>query len=259
MKAKSAFLLLIVFAGGMTSLGVELSASRLLDPYFGNSLIIWANLIGLVLIYLTVGYYLGGKVADRFPQEAVLYQITAWAGFTIGLVPFVARPILRLAAFDFANPAVGIIVGSFFGVLLLLAVPITLLGCVSPFAIRLAVRDVESAGNIAGSVYALSTMGSIVGTFAPVLLLVPNIGTRNTFLVFSLILLVLSLIGLAITRHRRAVPYGLMLVAILALARFVPAGVIRAAQGGTLLYETDSAYNYIQVVQRRDDPYMEMT
>ncbi len=258
MKVKSAFLLLIVFVGGMTSLGVELSASRLLDPYFGNSLIIWANLIGLVLIYLTVGYYVGGKVADRFPHEAVLYQITAWSGFTIGLVPFVARPILRLAAFDFANPAVGIVVGSFFGVLLLLAVPITLLGCVSPFAIRLAVRDVKSAGNIAGGIYALSTLGSIVGTFAPVLLLIPNIGTRNTFLLFSLILLILSLIGLAITLRRWAVPYGLMLVIILGLALFVPAGVIRAAEGGTMLYETESAYNYIQVVQRGDDTYLEL-
>ncbi|MDH4137590.1 MAG: fused MFS/spermidine synthase, partial [Anaerolineae bacterium] len=131
MKTNRAYLLLIVFVSGMTSLAAELSASRLLEPYFGTSLIIWANLIGLVLIYLTVGYYIGGRWADRHPYESVLYQITAWAGFTIGLVPFVAKPILRWSVLGFANYSLGILMGSLFGVILLFAFPITLLGCVS--------------------------------------------------------------------------------------------------------------------------------
>ncbi|TEU15426.1 MAG: spermine synthase [Anaerolineales bacterium] len=251
MKTNRAYLLLIVFVSGMTSLAAELSASRLLEPYFGTSIIIWANLIGLVLIYLTVGYYIGGRWADRHPYESVLYQITAWAGFTIGLVPFVAKPILRWSVLGFANYSLGILMGSLFGVILLFAFPITLLGCVSPFAIRLAMRDVDSAGNIAGSIYALSTLGSIVGTFTPVLVLIPNIGTRNTFLSFSLVLLVLSLIGLARVGGRRALLYVLMLVILLALIFFVPAGAIKASAG--LIYETESAYNYIQVLRRGDD------
>jgi predicted membrane-bound spermidine synthase len=174
------FLLLTVFVAGMTTLGVELSASRLLDPFFGNSIVIWANLIGLVLIYLAVGYWVGGRWADRDPRESTLYQITAWAAFAVGVIPFISVPILRWSVQGFADYNAGILVGSLLGVLVLFSVPMTLLGCVSPFAIRLAMREVEHSGNVAGSVYALSTVGSILGTFLPVLLLIPNIGTRRT-------------------------------------------------------------------------------
>jgi predicted membrane-bound spermidine synthase len=255
-------LLLIVFTSGMAALAVELSASRLLDPYFGNSLIIWANLIGLVLIYLTVGYYLGGRLADRYPQESLLYQITAWAGFAIGLIPTLARPILAWSVQGFARYDAGILLGSLLGVILLFSVPVTLLGCVSPFAIRLAVgavsnrEGVRSTGSVAGSIYALSTIGSIVGTFAPVLLLIPNIGTRATFLLLSLTLLVASLVGLASVRPRRAGLYLLLLVIIGALALFGSSGAIKDSPG--MVYEAESAYNYIQVVRYGDDVYLKL-
>ncbi len=109
MKSKPLFLLLLVFVSGMTTMAVEMCASRLLDPYFGNSLIIWTVLIGLILIYLTVGYTLGGRLADRSPHETTLYQLTAWAGFAIGLIPFVSRPVLRYAMAGFAQYDVGLL------------------------------------------------------------------------------------------------------------------------------------------------------
>jgi predicted membrane-bound spermidine synthase len=257
-NVKRTLMLLIVFLGGMTSLGVELSASRLLDPFFGNSLIIWAVLIGMVLIYLTVGYYIGGKWADRHPEQGILYQITAWAAFLIGLVPFVARPVLLWSVRGFAQYSAGILAGSLLGVVALFAVPITLLGCVSPFAIRLAVRDIESAGNVAGGLYALSTMGSIVGTFLPVLVLVPNIGTRNTFFLFSFVLLTLSLVGLFWTHKARALPYLLMPVVLVILILAVPGSIIKPVEYGELLYETESSYNYIQVVQWGDEVWLKL-
>lgn len=248
------FLLVVVFVSGMTTMAVEMSASRLLAPYFGTSLIIWANLIGLILIYLTAGYYLGGRLADRHPSEGTLYQITAWAGFAIGLVPFVARPVLRFSMVGFATYSVGIFLGSLLGVIALFAVPIMLLGCVSPFAIRLAVRDVETTGNIAGGIYALSTLGSIIGTFLPVLALIPAIGTRKTFLLFALILLVASVLGLMRTRRRLAPWYALLLVAVVALGLFGPGGLIKSVPG--LVYETESPYHYIQVVQDSGNTYL---
>src|SRR2546426_6484214 len=87
-------LILVVFVAGACSLAVELSASRLLAPYFGTSLFVWANLIGLILLYLTIGYYIGGRVADRYPRPAVLYLLTICASILIGLIPFISRPIL---------------------------------------------------------------------------------------------------------------------------------------------------------------------
>ncbi len=240
----------------MTGLGVELSASRLLDPFFGNSIIIWANLIGLVLFYLSLGYWLGGRWADQDPRASTLYQITAWAAFAVGVIPFVSTPILRWSVLGFASFNAGILIGSLLGVLVLFSVPMTLLGCVSPFAIRLAVRDVEHSGNVAGGIYALSTLGSILGTFLPVLLLIPNIGTRRTFLFFSLLLLLISLGGLMRQSWRRGLAYVWMIVVIAALSLFWSAGPIRADKNA--VYETESQYNYIQVVKEGDDYWLHL-
>src|SRR5713226_3858378 len=87
-------LILLVFIAGACSLAVEVSASRLLAPYFGDTLFVWANLIGLILLYLTIGYYLGGKLADRYPSASVLYALTGSAGLLIALIPFLSHPIL---------------------------------------------------------------------------------------------------------------------------------------------------------------------
>ena len=179
------YLLFTVFVAGMTTLGAELSASRLLDPFFGNSLVVWASIIGLMLLYLTLGYYLGGRWADKDPRHSTLFQITAWGAFLIGLVPLIARPVLRWSAGGLAQFDVGILAGSFIGVLILFSIPVTLLGTVSPFAIRLSLRDIEHGGNTSGSVYAISTLGSLLGTFLPVLILIPLLGTQLTFFFFG--------------------------------------------------------------------------
>jgi predicted membrane-bound spermidine synthase len=245
------YLLLTVFISGMTTLGVELSASRLLDPFFGNSLMVWASIIGLMLLYLTAGYFVGGRWADRDPRASTLFQITAWGAFWVGLVPLVAAPVLRWSIQGFADYNVGILAGSLIGVLVLFSLPITLLGTVSPFAIRLSLSDVEHGGHTAGSIYALSTLGSLLGTFLPVLVLIPNLGTRLTFFTFSLVLLVVSLGGLFLTRSRRAWAYTAMLVILLGLNFFWQTGPIKPTPG--LVYETESRYNYIQVVEQHDE------
>lgn len=250
MQKHRAYLLLTVFVSGMTTLGVELSASRLIDPFFGNSLVIWAAIIGLMLLYLTAGYMIGGRWADRDPRESTLFQITAWGAFLVGLVPFISAPVLRFSVEGFAGYNVGILLGSLTGVLILFSLPITLLGTVSPFAIRLALQDVQHGGNTAGSIYALSTLGSLVGTFLPVLLLIPTIGTRLTFFTFAVILLAVSLGGLFLTHPRRAWAYTPMLLGLVGLNLWWPAGPIKASPG--LVYEAESSYNYIQVVQQSD-------
>ena len=156
-----------VFISGMVSLAVEMAASRLLGNYFGASNLIWATIIGLILIYLTAGYYLGGAWADKSPRAATFYQILAWAGFTIGLIPLVSRHILRAAASAFDGLQLGAMIGAFAAVLILFSIPVTLLGTASPFAVRLSLQDSRQAGSVAGRIYAISTLGSFVGTFLP--------------------------------------------------------------------------------------------
>jgi spermidine synthase len=240
----------LVLVGGFASIGVELTASRLLAPYFGSSTFIWASLIGLTLAFLSLGYILGGRLADRSPEPAILYGLAAAAAVAIGAIPFVARPLLGASLVAFSELDAGAFYGSLAGTLLLLAPPITLLGFVSPFAIRLQLADVRNAGQTAGSLYALSTIGSIAGSFVPVLLLIPLIGTAATFMTLSLALLVPSLAGLLMVRARRvALATALAALAILALALAAPA-TVRPPDRGTLLHERESAYNYIQVVEQ---------
>jgi predicted membrane-bound spermidine synthase len=244
----------LVFVGGMTSIGIELSASRLLAPYFGSSTFIWANLIGLTLTYLAVGYYLGGKLADRHPHAWILYVVTSIAAFAAGVIPFVSRPILHASLSAFDRLAVGAFYGSLVGVILLFAVPVTLLGFVTPFAIRLRMSDVGTSGNTAGRIYSLSTVGSILGSFLPVLLLIPTIGTAKTFLTLSLALLALSIAGLLESHSYRWVGIAaLFVVALIAIGISQANAQIKPPYRGQLVEEAESEYNYIQVLKQGDD------
>lgn len=245
---------LSVFAAGLTSLGVEMAASRLLGSVFGTSNLVWANIIGLILLYLAAGYFLGGRWADRSPYPSTYYRIIAWGAFTAGLVPIAARPVLRQAAAAVQQLNAAVMVGSFLSVLVLLIIPITLLGCVSPFAIRLAIERAEHAGQVSGRIYAISTLGSILGTFLPVLLLIPALGTSRTFLVLSLGLLLVALAGLGLMDRKAALRYALMPVALLVLAFVSLRGPVKSAAGQ--IFETESAYNYIQVIERGDTRYL---
>ncbi len=255
-------LILLVFVAGACSLAVELSASRLLAPYFGTSLFVWANLIGLILLYLTIGYYLGGRLADRYPRPAVLYSLTIIASFLIGLIPFISRPILTWSQSSFATYSIGVFYGSLVAVILLFAIPMILLGCVSPFAIRLRIEQLGKSGRTAGQLYAISTAGSILGTFLPVLWLIPSIGTYRTFFTFAVSLLLVSILALTVTRLSIPRPgkghidksfFSILLLIPMTLSILAIRGPIKPADGsnggGVLLAERESAYNYIQVVQ----------
>jgi len=248
-KTGSRYLYFAVFAAGMTTLAVELAASRLLGTVFGTSNLVWASIIGLILIYLTAGYFIGGRWADRSPFPHTMYTILAWGAFLAGLVPFVARLILRPAADAFDQLQIGVLLGSFTVVLILFSFPVTLLGTISPFAIRLAIEDPSHAGRVSGRIYAISTLGSFVGTFLPVLVFIPLVGTTMTFLIFSGFLLLVALIGLGLSSGwRRVLPWLWMPIILIVAAIYFLNRPIKTAQ--SQIYETESAYNYIQVLEK---------
>ena len=243
------FLIAQVFISGMVSLALEMCASRLLAPYFGTDQLIWANLIGLILIYLTVGYFLGGRLADRYPYEQVLCLITAIAAVSTMLIPFVSPAILNWSITGMAQVSVSIFLSSLIGTILLFAVPVTLLGLVSPFAIRLVTKHIDQSGRVSGSLYAISTFGSILGAFLPVLWLIPTIGVRRTMLVFGTFLLAASLWGLR-PHWRPAFTFATQAASACAITLVVlilPLGPLKDIPH--LIYEQESLYNYIQVTQ----------
>jgi spermidine synthase len=241
-RQSNAALAALVFGAGTGSLATEIAASRLLAPYFGSSTIVWANLIGIVLAGLAFGYWLGGRIADRRPQPRLLGAIVLAAAVWVAVTPFVARPFLDAAVGNLDEASAGAVIGSFFAVLLLFAPAVVLLGMVSPFAIRLALTEVASAGAVAGRFYALSTAGSLLGTFVPALIAIPLAGTQRTLL-GTAVLLALSasfLLGRKV----------LVLAAALAALVALPPGAIKPEPG--LLHEEDSLYQFIQVIERPD-------
>jgi spermidine synthase len=223
---------------------VEIAAARLLAPYFGASTIVWANTIGVVLVALSVGYWLGGRYADRHPHLRGLCLLVLAASLLIAVVPFAARPFLGFSVDAFDTVSVGGFAGSLFGVLVLVAVPVTLLGAAAPWAVRLAVEDVDRSGEIVGRLYAISTAGSLLGTMSSALLLIPLLGTQRTFFAFALVLALVACAG---------VGWRFVLVpAALALAMAIPVGTIKAADTGRVLYEAETVHQYARVVERPD-------
>jgi spermidine synthase len=181
----------------------------------------------------------------------------AWAGLTIGLVPLISRPVLRMSATAFDELQMGILFGSFIAVVVLFIIPMTLLGMASPFAIRLAIQDPAKAGSVSGRIYAISTLGSFIGTFLPVLVLIPVIGTYRTFLVISGLLLLVAFIGLYRSTGWQAMLKWIWMPIVLVLAAiFALRGTDRSTTG--MIYETESAYNYIQVLERDGYTYLRL-
>ncbi|MFN2179983.1 MAG: spermidine synthase [Candidatus Promineifilaceae bacterium] len=249
-----AYLFVTVFIAGMSTLAVEFVTSRMMQTVYGTSNIVWANVIGLVLFFLTVGYFLGGWMADRWPSVSVFYTLVTAAGFSSVFFLLLTSVLLRGASAAMAALEVGAIAGSLLGVFFTLAVPMTLLGCISPFAIRLAVRDVQEAGRISGRIYAISTWGSLLGTYLPVLLVIPLAGSRLAAAIFGGILLLTGIMGLWQVNRRAALTGSLSILILLPFVWLWSRGTIKSYDGQ--LYEMESAYNYVQVVRHDNCNYL---
>ncbi len=225
-------------------MAMEISASRLIAPYFGTSLFVWTNIIGVVLVALSIGYYVGGIVSDKHPKLTSLLWLLCSAGVMFSLVPWLAEPVantIKLTLFNYQSAPVLITLGSFLLILLLFAFPMILLGMVSPYIIKLYAQSTEHLGVQAGNIFSISTIGSIIGTFLPTLWLIPTIGTRWTILTFALLLIAVS--GIGLHRDKR---YVVTVTVVLVL--FVINPFFQPAQA-TSIYSTESAYQFINVLE----------
>ncbi len=207
MKTVSSLIYLLVFTAGFTVMLVEMSAPRLLAPAFGSTTAIWTIVIGVILTALSLGYYIGGWLADRNPDPARLCLIVMGGCGITALIP-VFTPLCadwivptNLTLETARNlPHTGTLVTA----LVVFFPPALVLAMVGPYAIT-CLASADKVGQSAGTVYALSTIGSLLGTFTPTFFLIPWLGSRTTILMATGLLFAVALIGYGVLRGRRQV------------------------------------------------------
>lgn len=247
-------LVIAVMIAGAALMGLEMVAPRLLAPFFGTSQPVWAVIIGVALLALAFGAWVGGFLADRWPDRRLLFRLLAWAGVVTALLPPIAQPVLAQAHSAIRALNLGVFSGALIAVLLLFALPLLLLATAVPFAVRLRLHEepdgVALAGRVAGRLSALSTVGSLLGTFLTVLVFIPWIGTTRTIYLFAVVLVTFSA---AVLRDSQAL---LLLLLVLALAWIVipqTAGIrVAHCHECTIVTEVESLYQTIQVVHQPD-------
>lgn len=248
------FLLLAAFLAGASVMIIELAGNRILAPWFGNSLYTWTGLIGVILMSISAGYYLGGYLADKRPDYVVLSHLLAVSAFLTVLVPIVSSGLEKSIG------SLDVVWGPVLATLILFAVPGCLLASVSPFAIRLIslLSDDKSVGISAGSIGMVATLGSVIGTFGSGFLLIPHLRLKTVFLVTGLVLGVLALAGYVLFSSRLRANKLLALGPVLffALLAIVVASMlgrsneaIVAGLPGTVTFERNTFYHTIRVVE----------
>ncbi|HJW29449.1 MAG TPA: fused MFS/spermidine synthase, partial [Saprospiraceae bacterium] len=179
---------LITFIASFCILVIEIVAGRILAPFVGVSLYTWTSIIGVVLAGISVGAYMGGKMADSFPKRETL----GWLLLLSGIATLCIAPVTNLVA-GYHFPTT-LMVRIIIVTTLTFFIPSCILGMISPVVVKLTLRDVETAGNVVGRIYAVSTMGSIIGTFAAGFFLISWMGTRHIILLMGLILILTALV-----------------------------------------------------------------
>ncbi|MDP2685170.1 MAG: fused MFS/spermidine synthase [bacterium] len=185
---KKYLLEITVFISGAVVMIFELVGSRVMGPYVGTSTFVWTSLIGVILASLSIGYWLGGKFADKKASYKILSLIILMAGVLIGTTTFIKDFVMIMIQEGISD----IRVGSIIGAIILFALPSILLGMVSPYAVKLKMNSLDTSGKTVGNLYAISTTGSIVGTFSAGFFLIPFLGNTKILLLLAILLTISS-------------------------------------------------------------------
>jgi predicted membrane-bound spermidine synthase len=234
-----------VFTCGAVVMIYEIIGSRILSPYIGTSTYVWTSLIGVILAALSLGYWLGGKIADRKPDIKILAAVIFLAGGAVAatilfkdiFLSFIARSSMLLE------------VKSVVAAVLLFAPASVLLGFVTPYAVKLKMLSLADSGKTVGRLYALSTVGSILGTFLAGFLLIPFVGSTRTLYLIGFCLIGLSLL---------LAPFALTKTNLTILILFI-FGIFTTELQGYLLFRTndlrdiDTEYNRVQIFTLTDE------
>jgi spermidine synthase len=234
---KKYLLEIAVFLCGAIVMVYEIVGSRMVAPHFGTSIFVWTSLIGIILASLSIGYWLGGKIADKKPTYANLAWIILFAAILIGFTTFIKEDVLGFILYLFD----GMIMRTLWGTIILFAPASILMGMVSPYAVRLKLKNINTSGSTVGNLYAISTVGSIFGTFLSGFFLIPYLGTTNILYLISAILVLVSL-SLYFNFRKKAN----ILVSVLVLAG-AGLGAYAFHSEDKSMIEVDTRYNHVQI------------
>jgi spermidine synthase len=249
-------LYLTVFLTGGAVMVIELLGTRIIAPFYGVSLYVWSSLISVALIALAIGYFAGGRWADRAKRIGLSLVISLAALFTL-LIPWITRPVLLV------TDALGLRAGAFVSALVLFSPSLTLLGMVGPYAIKLTTSRLEGVGTSAGSIYAVSTLGSVVGTLLLGFFLFPMVGSRTILIGLGVALLALA-VAMAIYEQTRLGRTAAVLPSVLLAAigiALLPGAVgagrsnFSTGRGGADTFqirsERESLYGWVRVIDQK--------
>ncbi len=235
---------LTVFLCGAVVMILELTGSRLMAPFLGTSMVVWTGLIGVVLAALSIGYWWGGRLADQGPTRSGLAWIVFWAGVLIALTAVLQAPVLRLIQAHVPGLRLGVLLAtvSLFGPASIL------LGMIAPYAVKMKLSSLEHSGAVVGRMYALSTIGSIVGTFLAGFFLLSFFGSLPILLVLGA---VMALLAMALSpRSGMVVKSAFLAVLIVGGFLHVQYRQALAAQG---YFDLDTAYNRIILAEAEEE------
>lgn len=243
-------LLWVVFAGGAVLMALEILSSRILAPRFGNSVYVWGSIISVFLAALAVGYWWGGRRADREPTLGGLGLMVAWAGAAQAVVVVLGPWLADVVG----SRTGGAVWGPLAAASLLFAPPSVLLATLSPYAVRLAARDLAHIGHTAGTLYAISTAGSLVGTLGCTFLLIPFLPLGRGLALVLGVTAATALVALAGDwRRRKPAVAGALLLLVLAVTG--PPRLVAAPPG--LVAERSTPYQTLRVIDRGGVRYLE--
>lgn len=246
------YLYLTEFFAGMSVMAVELGASRLLAPYFSSSQIVWTIIIGTIMIAMALGNLYGGKKADKDPNPDKLYGRIIIAAIWIAAIPVVGKYIIVGIAglLILTINSNFLVIAGFIACMVIFVFPLFLLGTVTPSLVKFTVDSLDDSGSIVGKLNASNTIGSIIGTFVPTFISIPAVGTSITFLIYSGILLALSIFyfvsGKENFNKAKKVPISIVLFICCCLLGHNNSFAFWQSD---LTYEGESIYNYLQVYE----------
>jgi len=248
-----------VFLTGAAVMVIELLGTRLIAPFYGASLYVWTSVISVTLIALALGYYVGGRWADR-ARKTGLALIIALSGILTLLIPWLTAPVLL------ATDAMGLRMGVFISTLVLFSPSLIMLGMIGPFAVKLATASLDGVGAGTGSIYAVSTVGSVIGTLFLGFYLFPQVGSREIFIGLGIALLILAA-GVAYFERKRislmiALPpiAALMVVGIALLPRVADSAHRTASNHSNhIQFERESLYGWVRVIDKPEENFRLLT